>query len=61
MSHDAQILAQFNALTFEALAEGEDEEEAKLFERHPKTTEEVKACLADLKVLWRSSVSGAIY
>lgn len=44
------VLGSHNAIVFKA-KEGEDQEEIDLYFKHPSTTEEIKACLADLKVL----------
>jgi len=45
------ILAEYNVIAFEAVDEDDDTEEINLYTQHPKTTEEIKHCLNDLKVL----------
>jgi len=47
----AEILGQYNQIVFEQVEEGENEELIKQLEKNPLTTEEIKNCLSDLKVL----------
>eukprot|EP01128_Nolandella_sp_AFSM9_P012085 TRINITY_DN893_c4_g1_i1.p1 TRINITY_DN893_c4_g1~~TRINITY_DN893_c4_g1_i1.p1 ORF type:complete len:940 (+),score=334.89 TRINITY_DN893_c4_g1_i1:147-2966(+) len=54
------VLAQYNTLVFEATKEDDDAEEIAMYLMHPATTEEVKACLADLKVLNHKDFRGLL-
>jgi len=46
-----EVLGNFNEVVFNGVEEGENEELIKLIEKNLLTTEEIKYCLKDLKVL----------
>jgi len=46
-----KILAEYNQIAFEADNEEDNAEEIRLYEQHPKTTNDIKECLSDLKLL----------
>jgi AdoMet-dependent rRNA methyltransferase SPB1 len=46
-----KILSEYNNIGFEVVDPDDDAEEISLYEQHPDTTDEIKECLKDLKVL----------
>lgn len=48
---ELQVLASYNQLTFDKVNPDEDIEELNMYKKHPLTTDEIKACLEDLKAL----------
>jgi len=45
------MLTEYNYIGFEAIDPDDDLEEISLYEKHPDTSEEIKECLKDIKVL----------
>jgi len=46
-----KILAEYNVIAWEPVDKDDDMEEISLYQQHPDSTEEIKECLKDIKVL----------
>jgi len=45
------MLTEYNYIVFEVIDPDDDLEEISLYEQHPNTSEKIKECLKDIKVL----------
>jgi len=55
-----EILGQYNQIVFDIVNIGENLQIMKMFEKQPETTEEIKNCLNDLKVLNSKDFKGLL-